>query len=58
MFVISPTAAPDEPRPTILYGYGGFGVPLTPGYAAGTLAWVEAGGVYAVANIRGGVRGG
>ena len=54
MFVLSPTAAPDRPRPTILYGYGGFGVPLTPGYSAAILAWVEAGGVWAVANLRGG----
>jgi prolyl oligopeptidase len=38
----------------VLYGYGGFGVPLTPGYSAGLLAWVEAGGVYAIANLRGG----
>ena len=54
MFVISPTTTPDEPRPTVLYGYGGFGVPLTPGFSPGVLAWVEAGGVYAVANLRGG----
>jgi prolyl oligopeptidase len=54
MFIISPTAEPDRPRPTVLYGYGGFGASLTPGYSAGTLAWVEAGGVYAVANLRGG----
>jgi prolyl oligopeptidase len=45
---------PTCPRPTVLYGYGGFGVPLTPGYSAGILAWVEAGGYYAVANLRGG----
>jgi prolyl oligopeptidase len=44
----------EGPRPTILYGYGGFNVPLTPGYSAAILAWVEAGGVYAVANLRGG----
>jgi prolyl oligopeptidase len=42
------------PRPTVLYGYGGFNVPLTPGYSAGVLAWVERGGVYAIANLRGG----
>lgn len=46
--------APTEPRPTILYGYGGFNVPLTPGYSANILAWAEAGGIYAVANLRGG----
>jgi prolyl oligopeptidase len=45
---------PTGSRPTILYGYGGFGVPLTPGYSAGILAWTEAGGIYAVANLRGG----
>ncbi|MCG5214245.1 prolyl oligopeptidase family serine peptidase [Streptosporangium soli] len=42
------------PRPTILTGYGGFGIPLLPGYAADSLAWVEAGGVLAVAQLRGG----
>ncbi|HSZ41586.1 MAG TPA: prolyl oligopeptidase family serine peptidase [Trebonia sp.] len=41
-------------RPAILYGYGGFDISLTPGYSASTLAWVEAGGVYAVAGLRGG----
>ena len=54
MFVLSPVEAPDAPLPAILYGYGGFGVPLTPGYSAAILAWVEAGGVWAVANLRGG----
>jgi prolyl oligopeptidase len=54
LLVVAPTAEPDRPRPTILYGYGGFGLPLTPGYSAGTLAWVEAGGIYAVAGLRGG----
>ncbi|GAA1298239.1 prolyl endopeptidase [Planotetraspora silvatica] len=42
------------PRPTILYGYGGFGISMTPGFSASTLAWVEAGGVYAIAQLRGG----
>ncbi|MFI2752834.1 prolyl oligopeptidase family protein [Cellulomonas sp. P22] len=40
--------------PTILYGYGGFQVSLDPAYSAATLAWVEAGGVYVVAQLRGG----
>ena len=42
------------PRPTILYGYGGFGVSLTPTYSSFALAWVEAGGVFATAHLRGG----
>ncbi|MGH3356313.1 MAG: prolyl oligopeptidase family serine peptidase, partial [Nocardioidaceae bacterium] len=53
MFVIEPGEA-GGPRPAILYGYGGFGISMTPGFSPGALAWVEAGGVYAVACLRGG----
>ncbi|MGY1603146.1 prolyl oligopeptidase family serine peptidase [Geodermatophilus sp. SYSU D00815] len=54
LFVLSASGAPDTPRPTVLYGYGGFNVALTPAYSAQALAWVAAGGVWAVANLRGG----
>ncbi|MFC4561275.1 prolyl oligopeptidase family protein [Nocardiopsis mangrovi] len=57
MLVISPPDA-DGPRPAVLYGYGGFSISLTPGYSATILAWVRAGGVYAVANLRGGLEEG
>jgi prolyl oligopeptidase len=46
---------PDGTAPTLLYGYGGFEVSLTPGYSGGVgKGWLEKGGVYVVANIRGG----
>ncbi len=44
----------DGERPTVLYGYGGWAIAQEPGYQTAALAWVEQGGVYAVANIRGG----
>ncbi|HEX6812470.1 MAG TPA: prolyl oligopeptidase family serine peptidase [Planctomycetota bacterium] len=45
----------DGTNPTLLYGYGGFEVSMTPGYSGGVgAAWLEQGGVFAVANIRGG----
>ena len=54
MLVISAEGTPPVPRPTILYGYGGFDISLTPAYSPNVLAWVSAGGVYAIANLRGG----
>ena len=41
-------------NPTILYGYGGFNVSLTPGFSTAMSVWLEQGGVYAVPNLRGG----
>lgn len=46
--------APGGPRPTYLYGYGGFDVAITPEFTPTTICWLELGGVYAVANLRGG----
>jgi prolyl oligopeptidase len=42
------------PAPTLLYGYGGFNIAMTPGFSPANIAWVEKGGVFVVANIRGG----
>jgi prolyl oligopeptidase len=53
MLVISKPGV-EGPRPTVLYGYGGFGLSMTPGYSASILSWVEQGGAYAIAQLRGG----
>jgi prolyl oligopeptidase len=57
MVIIEPggeTSTRSGDRSCILYGYGGFDLSQTPGYSANILTWVEAGGVYAVAGLRGG----
>lgn len=53
--VMKESASRDGNNPTLLYGYGGFEISLTPGYSATVgKSWLEKGGVYVVANIRGG----
>jgi len=44
----------DGSNPTLLYGYGGFNISMTPGFSVGRLGWMEMGGVFALANLRGG----
>ena len=55
MFIVRAKDAPrNGDNPTLLYGYGGFNVSLTPAYASSVLIWLEQGGLYAVPNLRGG----
>jgi prolyl oligopeptidase len=55
MFILHKKGVPrNGSNPTILYGYGGFNVNLTPGFAGSRAAWLERGGVYAIPNLRGG----
>jgi len=55
MFVVHREDLPrDGKRPTLLYGYGGFNVSLTPRFSTFAALWIEHGGIYALANLRGG----
>jgi prolyl oligopeptidase len=55
MFIVSKKGLKlDGTNPTYLYGYGGFNISLTPSFSVANLAWIEMGGVYVMANLRGG----
>ncbi|WP_019959889.1 prolyl oligopeptidase family serine peptidase [Woodsholea maritima] len=55
MFIIHhKDVTPNGHNPTMLYGYGGFAISLTPGFSVTRLQWMEMGGVFAIANLRGG----
>ncbi len=55
MFITAKKGIPlDGSHPTLLYGYGGFNIPMTPVFSISRVMWLEMGGVYAQANLRGG----
>jgi prolyl oligopeptidase len=55
MFIIRKRdAKKDGKNPTVLFGYGGFNVSLTPGFSSSRVVWLERGGIYAIPNLRGG----
>ncbi|MFK8029187.1 MAG: prolyl oligopeptidase family protein [Gammaproteobacteria bacterium] len=55
MFIIAPKSMKkDGTNPTLLYGYGGFDISITPGYKTPYIVWLEMGGVVAIPNLRGG----
>ncbi|MER6946026.1 prolyl oligopeptidase family serine peptidase [Nonomuraea sp. NPDC000554] len=54
LFLFTPSEEFDGPRPTLLYGYGSFGLTMRPLYSPMAAAWVHAGGIYAAACVRGG----
>ncbi|WP_275414443.1 prolyl oligopeptidase family serine peptidase [Planotetraspora kaengkrachanensis] len=54
LFLFTPAEEHQGPRPTLLYGYGSFGMPMRPWFLPMAAAWVSAGGIYALACVRGG----
>ncbi|MGI5853383.1 MAG: prolyl oligopeptidase family serine peptidase [Bacillota bacterium] len=57
MFILKRRDLPvsaDNPHPTVLFGYGGFNISKTPTYMPAIVPWIESGGIYASANLRGG----
>jgi len=54
LFIVARRDLAPGPHPTVLYGYGGFNISLTPSYNAARIAWLDLGGVWVVANLRGG----
>ena len=54
MFLVHREGMPEGPQPALLYGYGGFNISMTPTFSISRLAWLEMGGVYAWAILRGG----
>jgi prolyl oligopeptidase len=54
LFVAASGGAPATPAPAVLYGYGGFNISRPPVYDPWIVAWIEAGGVFALASLRGG----
>ncbi len=55
VYLVLPAGAPaDGARPTLVTGYGGFNVPMLPGFVRNTLYWLERGGIYVQASLRGG----
>jgi prolyl oligopeptidase len=54
MFISRRKDLPAGPAPVLLYGYGGFAIPLTPAFSVPNLVWMERGGIYAQVSLRGG----
>jgi prolyl oligopeptidase len=54
MFLVRKKGLAKGNLPTYLYGYGGFNIPMTPGFSSSRIAWLEMGGMYAQACLRGG----